>query len=98
MAATDPAVLDAIIRDTVVRRERERMAGTDVQVPLDVQIACVKRELRQRRSVYARLVQDGRMTEEMAVKELRAMQAVLVTLMAVLEGQQGELFGVPTHD
>lgn len=28
----------------------------------------------------------------MAGKELRAMQAVLQTLMALLEGQQGELF------
>ncbi len=33
------------------------------------------------------------MSEEMVGKELRAMQAVLATLMAVLEGQQGELFG-----
>ncbi len=63
-----------------------------MDVPLEAQIACVKRELRQRRSVYARLMQDGRMTEEMVGKELREMQAVLATLMAVLEGQQGELF------
>lgn len=66
------------------------------QVPLEVQIACIRREIRQRKSVYPRLVQQGRMLETTAAKELAAMQAVLATLTALLAAQQGELFGEAT--
>ena len=69
------------------------MAERAVQVPLEAQIACVRREIRQRRTVYGRLVRDGRMQEVTAVHELRAMEAVLQTLTALLESKQGELFG-----
>ncbi len=62
-------------------------------IPLEQQIACIRREIRQRKAVYPRLVQDGRMLEATAAKELVAMQAVLATLMALLEARQGELFG-----
>lgn len=68
------------------------MTPDTLLIPIDVQIACVRRELRQRKSVYPRLVQQGRMPEAKAARELRAMQAVLATLMAVLEAQQLELF------
>jgi len=63
------------------------------EIALEVQIACVRREIRQRKSVYPRLVEQGRMLEATADRELAAMQAVKRTLMALLEARQGELFG-----
>jgi len=63
-----------------------------IQVPLDVQIACVRREVRLRRTAYAQWVPAGTMDEATAAKELRAVQVVLQTLTALLEGSQGELF------
>lgn len=73
--------------------ERSPMHPLTAPIPLDIQIACVRREIRQRKSVYPRLVQQGRMLEATAAKELAAMLAVLETLTAVLEGRQGALFG-----
>lgn len=49
-------------------------------VPLDRQIACVKRELALRRTVYAKRVQEGKMSAEEARAEYDAMSAVLGTL------------------
>ena len=63
---------------------------------LEVQIACVRREIRQRQAVYPRLMQQGRMLEATAAKELAAIQAVQHTLEALIEAQQGELFGRAT--
>ncbi len=53
-------------------------------VPLDVQIACVKRELHLRASVYPRRIAQGRMTQRKATEEMQAMEAVLVTLQGLL--------------
>jgi len=53
-------------------------------VSLDDQIACVRRELALRRSVYRRRVLDKKMTPEAADRELVHMEAVLETLNAGL--------------
>jgi hypothetical protein len=58
-------------------------------VTLDQQIACVERELRYRRRVYPRVVQNEAMTQEEADHQIAAMEAVLKTLKSL---QQGELF------
>lgn len=44
------------------------------------QIACVTREIAQRRRVYARLVARGSMTQAKADLEIRHMEAVLETV------------------
>lgn len=49
-------------------------------IPLADQVACVKREIGQRRRVYARLVETGRMKQAKADTEIAAMEAVLVTV------------------
>jgi hypothetical protein len=40
-------------------------------------IACLRRELEQRRSVYPRLIEKGRMTKQRAEREIEIMQAIL---------------------
>ena len=50
------------------------------KVPYPDQAACVERELRFRRRVYARRVTQGQMTQEQADREIRAMEAVLETV------------------
>jgi hypothetical protein len=52
-------------------------------VSIDRQIACVKRELAQRRRVYPRLIADGRMSQAKADEEIAVMEQVLVTLEQV---------------
>ena len=49
-------------------------------VTLAEQIACVKRELGYRWSVYKRRVADGKMKQEKMDYEIRVMGAVLATL------------------
>ena len=49
-------------------------------IPLDVQIACVKREIEMRRRNYPRWVAAKSMTQKKADHEIEAMQAVLKTL------------------
>lgn len=51
-------------------------------VPLADQVACVERELRFRRRVYARRVEQGSMTQAKADQEIRDMEAVLETVQA----------------
>lgn len=62
------------------------------EVALEVQLACAKREVRQRQRVYPRLVAAERMTEAQAARELAAMKAIVRTLTQLLEAKQGELF------
>jgi hypothetical protein len=50
------------------------------QVPLQHQIAEVKRELAQRKTVYARLIRENKMPAEQAEDRMVRMQAVLATL------------------
>jgi len=61
-------------------------------VPIDRQIACVKRELRLRERVYARRVAEEKMTQTDADIELQAMGAVLETLERVRAVVLPELF------
>lgn len=59
-----------------------------MSIPIDEQIECVQRELRQRARVYPRLIESGRMTQQKADEETRRMGAVLNTLHGVAKGQR----------
>jgi hypothetical protein len=52
-------------------------------VTLERQIACVEREIRMRLKVYARWVDQKKLTQATADKELREMRAVLDTLQSL---------------
>lgn len=52
-------------------------------IPLDEQIACVKREIAMRERVYPKWVASKRMTQAKADSELAAMRAVLRTVEGV---------------
>lgn len=56
------------------------MSDTAVEISLEDQIACVFRELRMRESVYARQVENRKMSRDLADRELSRMRAVLKTL------------------
>lgn len=47
------------------------------------QIQCIEREIRMRDQVYPRRVEDGKMKQEQADREINTMRAVLGTLLAV---------------
>lgn len=55
----------------------------DQPIDLRQQINCVEREIGKRKSVYPRLINAGRMTQETADYETRAMKAVLETLKGI---------------
>ena len=50
------------------------------QVSIKAQIECVERELKMRRRVYPRWVDDGKMSQAKADQEIARMAAVLLTL------------------
>ena len=54
------------------------------QVSLERQIACVEREIAQRRLIYPRLVAGGKMMPAQAREEIVVMKAVLFTLSDLL--------------
>lgn len=56
------------------------MAVSEVVVPLEDQIACVKRELSFRSRVYPRWVADRKLLQTTADVEMARMHAVLSTL------------------
>lgn len=60
-------------------------------VPLADQLACVKRELTMRRSVYPRRVNEGKMAKADMDKEIARMQAVFDTLRRLVEQQEPAL-------
>jgi len=60
-------------------------AAAPPTVSIDEQIAAVRRELAMRRNVYRKWVTGGRMKQEVADKEIAAMEAVLATLQRVRE-------------
>jgi hypothetical protein len=68
------------------------MSAEDATVPIDRQIACVKREVRMREHVYARRVLEAKMTQTEADVELQTMRAVLATLERVQSVVRPELF------
>ena len=59
------------------------MNRTAVPVPLDIQIAAVRREIAMRKRAYPRWVTAGRMTQSGADHEIRCMEAVLETLQSL---------------
>lgn len=59
------------------------------EITLDQQIACVRREIGMRRSVFGRRVADGRTAKEKADHEITAMEAVLATLEHLQKTQPG---------
>jgi hypothetical protein len=61
-------------------------------IPLEHQLRCAQRELRLRRQVYPKLVDERRMTQKAADHEIALMQAIVHTLEEVLESQQLSLF------
>lgn len=61
---------------------------------LEAQIACVEREVKMRHRVYPRWVEAGRMTQAKADAEIRTMEAVHATLVALRPPPaQGSLLG-----
>ena len=52
-------------------------------ITITEQIDCVQRELLYRRRVYARRVEQGKMTQQLADREIKRMSAVLETLQGV---------------
>lgn len=64
--------------------------GAVVRVPVREQMRCVEREVRLRRSAYARWVASGRMKQAEADREIAAMEAVLDTLREVEAGASDE--------
>ena len=57
-------------------------------IAISEQIECVEREIGQRKRVYARLVANGKMTQQKADRETAAMKAVLETLRKVENGER----------
>lgn len=53
-------------------------------VPLERQVACVRREVSMRRRVYPRWVSTGRMTQVQADREITVMEAAQATLEQLL--------------
>lgn len=60
-------------------------------VPIEHQIACVKREIRMRRQVYPRWVEQGRTTQVQADDQIAMMEAVLATLERVQAEQTAKV-------
>lgn len=58
------------------------------EITLAQQLACAKRELKQRQNVYPRL---GWMSEEKKAYELAAMQAIIETLEALVAAENPQL-------
>lgn len=54
-------------------------------IPLEVQIACVEREIVMRKRAYPRWVANGTMTQGKADREIEQMAAVLKTLQGLLK-------------
>ena len=60
-------------------------------VPLDRQIACVRREVSMRRHVYPRWVANGKMTQEEADRQVEAMEAAQATLERLRDDEQARV-------
>lgn len=55
---------------------------------IEEQIACIAREIQLRGKVYARWIEEKRMTREKAEHEFRCMQAVRDTLVVIRDGNK----------
>lgn len=60
-------------------------------IPIEKQIACIKRELGMRSRVYPRRIALEKMTQEKADEELAAMRAVLETLESIQKQNNPDL-------
>jgi hypothetical protein len=61
-----------------------------IDVPLKTQIACVRREIMLRATVYQNWVATRRMTADQARDEITAMEAVLETLLTLRAKRDGQ--------
>lgn len=64
------------------------MADTGPPISYQRQRICAEREVVQRRRVYPRLVEGGRMTQRKADDELATMAAIVETLKALEDGRE----------
>jgi hypothetical protein len=62
-----------------------------VTVPLERQIACLRREVGLRKRVYPRWIQNGRMTQEQADSQIEAMEAAQATLERVRDEEKARV-------
>jgi hypothetical protein len=58
------------------------------EIPYADQLACAERELKLRHRVYPRWVEQGRMSRQLADRELLAMQAIVATLKELAEKER----------
>jgi hypothetical protein len=66
---------------------------------LDEQIASVKREIKLRENAYPKWIESGRMKQEVANREIRAMKSVLFTLEAAARERNNRIkIDVPSDD
>ena len=70
-------------------------ANLNLNIPLPAQIACVKREIQQRKWVYKRRVESKKMSQEKADYEMQVMEAVLQTLTRLYENSGNTVPLVP---
>ena len=63
-----------------------------MEYSLDDKIACLSREVGMRKRVYARQVNEGKMTAGMAAKETGVMEAILADYQAQRDALQPSLF------
>lgn len=59
-------------------------------IPLERQIACVRREVGMRRHVYPRWVATSKMSQDDADRQIATMEAVQATLERLLEWKKAE--------
>lgn len=57
-------------------------------IPLEAQVACVKREIGMRERVYPNWIARNRMTQQKADAEIAAMRAVLETLEKIAAAER----------
>ncbi len=58
------------------------------QLPIDDLVECVNRELKLRKRVYPRWIDDGRMTQKKSDHEIRCMAAILALLQREQQKEQ----------
>jgi hypothetical protein len=62
-----------------------------MEISLEHQLACARRELRMRRQLYPAWVQMGRMRQSTADFELAAMEAIALTIQHLLEQESPQM-------
>lgn len=79
--------------ETVLPWDNDPKAGEGIT--LKGQLACAKRELALRKTVYPRFIAQGKMLSSKAVIEVESMAAIVQTLQRLVDAEQaqGSLFG-----